>query len=328
MPQNSVAYAVARVHFQQRDALDASRIERLLSAADYGDALRTLSEIGWTGADAGLDAEAIAAEHVLHACTLVRSVSPCPAATDSFLLRYDGLNLKTLLKARTLGQKAPLLSACGTFAADTLAHAVDTQSYKGLPDSLREALEGLEKSLTVREDALLIDTTVDRAIAVLIGENMRHVKNPMIRGYFVARADLLGAIMLLRVLRMGRDPAFFQQMLLPGGRITQAQWETAFEKPETLPGMLEPLYGRTVRDAAQLAVQDADRLPGLEKAMDDALLAPFSALKQSVLRIEPLIGYLLGAEREAAAVRLILAGKANGFAPDAVRERLRDLYGA
>ena len=32
-------------------------------------------------------------------------------------------------------------------------------------------------------------------------------------------------------------------------------------------------------------------------------------------------------EREAAAVRLILAGKTAGFAPERIRERLRDLYG-
>lgn len=327
MPQNSVAYAVARVHVQSRDALDAARVERLLAADGYQEALRTLSEIGFGGADAGMDAEAVAAEHVLHACTLVRQVSPCPEATDSFLLRYDGLNLKTLLKARTLGQKPPLLSACGIFPVEQLSHAVDTQSYKGLPDSLREALEELEKTLAVRADALAIDTTVDRAIYTLIGENMRAVKSPVIRGYFVSRADLLGAVMLLRALRMGRGLAFFRQMLLPGGKITQAQWEAAFERPETLPALLEPLYGRAVGVAAAAAVQDADRLPALEKAMDDALLAPFSALKKSLLRLEPLVGYLLGAEREAAAVRLILAGKAGGFAPEAVRERLRELYG-
>ena len=39
-----------------------------------------------------------------------------------------------------------------------------------------------------------------------------------------------------------------------------------------------------------------------------------------------LIGYLLMRQREAAAVRLILAGKTAGFATEKIRERLRDLY--
>ena len=39
------------------------------------------------------------------------------------------------------------------------------------------------------------------------------------------------------------------------------------------------------------------------------------------------LGYLLAVEREASAVRLVMAGKQNGFDMDAIRERLRDLYG-
>lgn len=40
-----------------------------------------------------------------------------------------------------------------------------------------------------------------------------------------------------------------------------------------------------------------------------------------------IIGFLLMREREAAAVRLIMAGKTAGFAAERVQERLRDLYG-
>lgn len=326
MPQGSVAYAVARVHVQERDALEAGRIDRLLSAATYPEALRMLAEIGWAGADSGTDAESIATDHVRAVCALVRTISPCPMATDSFLLRYDGLNLKILLKARCLGQSASHLSDCGVFPVDVMTHCVADHAYKKLPDALRVPLEELEKTLAVREDALEIDTTVDKAVFSLILQNMRAVKSPVVRGYFTARADMLNAIMQLRARRMGRDWAFVQSMLLPGGQITPGQVAAAYEKPEQIPGLLER-YGRSVKNAATLAVQDLAKLPALEKAMDDALLRPFSGLKHSALRIEPVIGFILGAEREAAAVRLILAGKANGFSPEAIRERLRDLYG-
>lgn len=326
MPQGSVPYAVARVHVRERDALDAPRIDRLLGAATYEEALRTLAETGWTGADSGADAEAIAAEHVLQACALAKEVSPLPAATDSFLLRYDGLNLKSLLKARCLGQPAPALSGCGVYPADLLTHAVADHSYKKLPDALRSALDALEKVLAVREDALAIDTMVDKAVFAQIAVNMQAVKSPVIRAYFTGRADMLNAIMLLRVKRMGRDAAFMAGMLLPGGAVSEDLWKAAFDRPEQIPKLLAR-YGKAVEAASAQAVQDAGRLPALEKAMDDALLAPFSALRRDALRVEPVVAHILAAEREAAAVRLILAGKANGFAPEAIRERLRDLYG-
>lgn len=333
MPQGSVAYAVARVHSREQGALDASRIDRLLSAPTYAEALRALAELGWTGADSGTgtaggaDAEAIAAGHVQEVCALVRQITPSEAATDSFLLRYDGLNLKSLIKARCLGQAATRLTECGVYPLDLLRHAVADHTYKKLPDILRDALDGLEKTLAVQADALAIDTVIDKAIFEQIQLNMKQVKSPVIRGYFSARADMLNAILLLRVRRMGRGDAFMREMLLPGGMIPESDWQAAWSKPDLI-GKLLSRYGREVADAAALAVSDPERLPLLEKEMDNARLRPFSKLKREALRIEPVAGTILAAEREASAVRLILAGKANGFTPEAVRERLRDLYGS
>lgn len=326
MPQNSVAYAVGRVHVVERDALDEGRIDRLLAAASYAEAMRTLSEIGFGAAD-GEDIELVAAKHVEKACALVRRITPDENATDCFLLRYDALNLKALLKARSLGQHAALLSACGVYPIALLETCVKERDYRKLPAILEEALKGLEMKLALGDDALAIDVTVDRAIYALIQEKLTKVDNRNVRWYFAARADMLGAIMLLRAQRMGRDRAFFEEMLLPGGTISLESWQAAYEKPEAVIKLLAP-YGKRVQAAAALAIADGGKLPALEKAMDDALLRPFSQLKRSALRLEPVIGHLLGAEREAAAVRLILAGKANGFSATAIRERLRDLYGS
>ncbi len=325
MPQDSVLYAVARIHTLERDALDAGRIERLLNAATYDEALRTLSEIGFTGAEGG-DVEAIAAERVLSACALVRKISPNADATDCFMLRYDALNLKTLLKARCLDQPAQFLSQCGIYPVEELAHQVAERQYKKLPDALRIPLEGLEKTLAVHDDAFAIDCTIDKAVYTLIQQKLRRVKSPAIRGYFAARADMLGAIMLLRVLKMGKDAAFFEELLLPGGTIKAADWLRAYEKPELLVKLLAP-YGGKVKLAAQAAVQDAAKLPALEKAMEDHLISEFSKRQHDCLTLEPVVGHILGAEREAAAVRLILTGKKNGFPQEAIRERLRVLYG-
>jgi V/A-type H+-transporting ATPase subunit C len=132
--------------------------------------------------------------------------------------------------------------------------------------------------------------------------------------------------MLLRVKLMGKSAAFMRDMLLPGGSIPAEKWAEAFGKTEIIPKLLA-IYGKRVFAAATRSVQDGTALPTLEKAMDDALLKPFTALRYDPLRIEPVVGYLLGAEREAAAVRLILAGKKNQFSQEAIEERLRDLYG-
>ena len=92
---------------KQREAMDASRLERLLSASGYEEAKRTLSEIGWSSAEEA-DYEQMALDRVAQASTLVRSLSTDEKVTDCFLLKYDIANLKMLLKARCLGISAEL----------------------------------------------------------------------------------------------------------------------------------------------------------------------------------------------------------------------------
>lgn len=326
MPQDSIAYAVARVRVLERDALDAARIERLLTAATYAEALRTLQEMGWANAESA-DYERLAARHVERACALLREISPDPAVTDAFLMRHDAHNLKMLLKARCLGQPAAHLSSCGTLPPEMLEHAVAERNYQPLPPALAKTMEALEQTLAVRVDPLVIDAALDRALYERVFESLQKGKhNKTALAYFRMRVDLLNAIMLLRVAAMGRDAAFYRQFLLPGGAVEPSEWLEAFDQPERLPERVAR-YGRSVAQAVERALHDPAGLPNLERAMDDALLALFVPFRYEPLSLEPVIGYVLAREREASAVRLILAGKANGFPPEAIRERLRALYG-
>ena len=325
MPQDSINYAVGRLSLKQREIMDASRLERLLSASSFEEAKRTLSEIGWASAEEA-DYEQLALDRVAQASALVRDLSTDAKVTDCFLYKYDIANLKMLLKARCLGIPAEHLSASGTLPVETLRHAVADRGYKALPAPVCKAMEALEQELLTEENPLLIDVRLDRAMFEMIFQALQGNRCPSALAYFQARADLLNAITLLRVRRMGRDAAFFQSVRLPSGVVADGKWADAFEDVERLPELLRP-YGERVMEAALLAARDFSRLPGLEKAMDNALLAIFTKDRFDMMRLETIVGYLLAVEREAGAVRLVMAGKQNGFDMDAIRERLRDLYG-
>ena len=325
MPQESVCYAVGRISMLRRDALDASRLERLLSTTSYGEARRTLSEIGWTSAEEA-DYEQLALERVADASRIVRQLSTDEKVTDCFLLKYDTANLKMLLKARCLGIAADYLSDSGTMPVDVLRHAVADHSYAVLPAPIREAMEELENELVMDVDPMRIDVKLDRAMFRQIFQNLKKTRCQTAVNYFRARVDLLNALTMLRVRHMKRDERFFRDVLLDGGTVDEEIWMKAFGQPEMLPKLLAG-YGTAVEDATYRAVNDFSRLPGLEKAMDNALLQMFTCFKYDNMNLEFILSYLLATEREAAAVRLVMAGKANGFAMEAIRERLRDLYG-
>lgn len=323
MPQQSTAFAVGRVSVLLRERMDASRVDRLMAAPTLDEALKTLQEFGWRDEQAG-DYEQAISNYVRKAYEFVREVTPDERVTDCFFAHLDVHNLKTLLKARCLSQPAQHLYAYGLISVEKLRHAVEERKYSFLPEALAKALDGLEARLAVREDPLDIDITLDKAMFAWIFERLSDAPSSAAHAYFRAKVDLLNAMMLLRTLKMAKDRAFFERLRIAGGHIDCREWQDAFEKPQALPRLLSR-YGAKVLTAAQAAASEG-RLAGLEKAADDYLLSLFAAKRADPLSLEPVIAYLLLREREAAAVRLILAGKANGFSQEAVSERLCELY--
>ena len=322
MPQDSIYYAMGRISVMSADALNGQKLERLLQAQSALEARRVLSEIGWT--DTG-DVEKAASEHVQKACKAVRDLSVHEKTLDCFLMRYDVNNLKILFKARSLGVSTEALSPCGSIPMETLRHAVTEHNYHALPPALKNAAEELEKQMAVRVDPLMIDVRLDQALYAAIFEDLP--KNDRIaRAYFVAQVDLTNLLMALRARNIGKDAGFFGDMLIMGGTIEKRAWLKAYENPERLP-LLVKGYGLKVFNAAIAAQLSKDKLPALERAMDDYLTALYLPYKRVMDKNERLIGYLLMRQREAAAVKLILAGKQGGFPQEAIRERLRELYG-
>ena len=183
MAQPSVYFSAGRLTMLQRNVLDAAGMERLLSTASLPEARKTLSELGWTGADI-TDPEQLAADRVNQAAQDARALSPDPALVDCFLYAYDAANLKMLLKARLLGLSAPALSDCGTIPADALRHAVTDHRYSTLPAAFRDAMNRLEQNIVTGIDPMSIDVAIDRAMYQLIFSRLKGTHSPVTLQYF------------------------------------------------------------------------------------------------------------------------------------------------
>lgn len=322
MPQGSVYYAVGRLSMLEKTALDAPRLERLLQAQDVGQALRVLGEVGWRE---DLHFEQAAGEHLLSACKLVRKLSTNQAMVDAFLVRHDIANLKILLKARTLGEEPGMLSGCGVFSPDVLRHAVSEHRYDALGPVLKPALDALEKKLAVSVDPMEIDVLLDKAHYAWAFDRLG-TKGGAAYVFMRDRVDLTNYAMALRTMHAKKPLSFLSPMLISGGRVAPATWEKDFLRPEKLPLHMNRL-GAKIYASAVAAHLNPLRLAAFERDADNHLMGLFAPYRRAINKEERLIGHLLMREREAAAVRLILAGKENGFGEETIRERLRALYG-
>lgn len=323
MPQPSIAYAVGCVRAPSRTPLGRAELERLIAASGYEEARRQLSDMGYGGGQEDSVA-ALSVRALEEACVYLRRISPEPELTDSFLLRYDAQNLKSLLKARILGHASEALSACGTLPQETLRHAVSERVYTRLPAPLKEAMETLEKRVALEVRPIEIDARIDRAAYAMALDRVRGSSSETAREHFSRRADLQNLITTLRLRRMGSLDVKAEELYLPGGRITA--WPDGPEAPEKLAGLFRA-WPAPVREAAARAAADPERIPALEKAAEDYLLSLWRPYRHDPFAVEALIGWLLAHERAAQAVRLILAAKLNGFSEETLRERLREAYG-
>ena len=326
MPQPSINYACGRLGTARRNALRGVQLERLASAHTYEDAKRTLVDIGFTAPDS-VDFQFAADRHVLAACKLIKAVTPDPLVTDCFLLRYDIHNLKVLYKSRYLAQKPKFLSQCGTLDVEHLRHAVMERTYSRLPKHLKDAMALLEKRSAIRFDPMAVDTELDKALYRQVFDNLSRSRNAdLTERYFQAKADITNVIMLLRLKAMGKDAGDFEALALPGGHVALRTYKNVFSENERLARTLRR-YSAPLYQAALASSVDPGKLPYLEKVADDYLSGLYAKSRYEASSIEMLAHYLLMRQREATDVRLIMAGKQNGFTPEAVSERVRELGG-
>lgn len=323
MPQSSIAYALGCVRSSSRRPLGRSDLERLISASGYEEARRQLADMGYGGGQEG-DAGQLSVKALEEACGFLRRITPDPALTDAFLLRYDAQNLKVLLKARILSEGPEGLSNCGTIAADVLRHAVTERVYKKLPPLFKEAMEFLEKRIALAADPMEIDAVIDRAAFQMSLERMKETQSETARRYFMDKADLQNAVTALRLRSLKGLNVKPEQLYLPGGSIKK--WPEANELETKLPKLFSS-WPSSVLEAVKLSSHDSARIPALEKAGEDYLLGMWRPFRHDPFAVEALIGWLLAHERAAQAVRLIMAAKLNGFSEEALRERLREPYG-
>ena len=321
MPQQSIYYAVGRMSVIEQNALDPAKLERLLQARDANEARQILSEFGWPSI--GSDEENGQAR-LQSGVDLVKELTTDKRLTDAFLVRYDIANLKILLKARSLGEEAGGLSGCGTLSAELLQAMVLDHRYNGLPDVLKEALDEIEKGLAKEVNPMLIDAKLDQAhyawALSLLPKGAKTAKK-----YFVTRIDTLNGAMAFRCYHGKESDRMLKTLLIPGGSISPKKWLKAYQKPENLPVLLHTYSGK-VYQSALAAFLDKGKLSAFERDSADYLLDLFLPYKRSINQDERLIGHLLKRDREVAAVRLILAGKENGFPYESIKERLRELY--
>jgi len=246
----------------------------------------------------------------------VWEVTPAPELTSLFLLEVDGHNLKTLLKARLLGVEAPdVLIDGGSFPLEKLKECVASANYESLPEAYRNTMNKIEAELARGIDPLKFSAEIDGAM-------FRHIKSVLdkkndhsfVRDYFSLQADFQNARSVVRARLLNWDVDKLRLMLLEGGEIDFNVFMEGMDTPmEQLGAKLNRgKNGKLISQSIEEYVTTGDASV-LKRKMETALMNVLRSVKWDMFSLGPIIGYLMGREAEAKALRVIFGAKRGGF---------------
>ena len=289
--------------------LTRERMERMIDAKDSGEAAKVLSECGYGELTQLTSAalEELLADARRNTFRDMADSVPDRRLVEVFQLKYDYHNAKVLIKAQAMGlDEARLLSQGGRYDPQRLREDF-------LRDDLRDWGEVFRQAV------------LDRACFQEMESLARACGSAFLQGYVRLSVDAANLRAAVRAARMGKGSEFLNQILLPGGNVSERALAGA--RPEELAERFRsgPLAQAAALGAARTQ-PDSGPLTEFERLCDNAVTGYLASASRVPFGEETVIGYLYAREAEITAVRIIMAGRMAGLDGETIRSRLRATY--
>ena len=311
----------ARVRAMENRLLTRDRMDRMIDAADDGEARKVLAECGYPEGGSLDQALAAARADVFRD---MESAVPDRRLVEIFQLKYDYHNAKTLLKAAAMGRDPqPLLLPGGRYDPAELAEGWRREELRGCSPAFQTAMAQAKAVLEDSHDPQQADLILDRACYAEMELLARDLDSRFLQRYVRLLVDVANLRTAVRVHRMGREPEFLRQVLLPGGSVSEQSIAAA--RADALGELFAAgSLAQAAQLGAKLAHPGAGAMTDFERACDDAVTAYLASERRVPFGEELVVGYLYAREAEFTAVRTIFAGRAAKLEGDVIRRRLRE----
>lgn len=313
----------ARIRAMENRLLTRERMDRMIDAADDGEARKVLAECGYPEGGSLDQALAQARADVFRD---MESAVPDPRLVEIFQLKYDYHNGKALLKAAAMGRDPqPILLPGGRYDPAQLTEGWRREELRGCSPAFQKAMTQAKALLEDSHDPQQADLILDRACFEEMAQLARDLDSRFLQRYVQLLVDVANLRTAVRVHRMGREPEFLRQVLLPGGSVSEQSIAAA--RGENLGDLFHTGgLAQAAELGAKLAQPGAGAMTDFERACDDAVTAYLASERRVPFGEEPVVGYLYAREAEFTAIRTIFAGRAAKLEGDVIRRRLRETY--
>jgi V/A-type H+-transporting ATPase subunit C len=326
LKRSKYLYASARIRALEKTLLNKERVERMLDAKTLEDSVKVLYECKYgTGEElpATRYEELLSSEH-RKVVDLVRSLDK--RLISLFLLQYDYLNAKILLKAEFLGDDDYMLSSLGEIPVSRLRQSIHERSFVGMTrimeNAVRKAIDEFGKS----GDPQCIDTILDKACYEEMTNLAKEIGSPFITGYVKREIDGANIKAFIRIKRQRGSTELLRNVYVKGGSFDISFFLAHFD--DDLNAFSQALahteFGEFIESAAADVLEG--NLNSIEKLLDNNRINKLKKAKLVAFGIEPVAAYMIAKENDIKIARIILAGKAAGLPSEKIAERVRETY--
>ncbi len=262
-----------RIHAMENRMLTRERMERMIDAKDSGEAAKVLSECGYGELTQLTSAalEELLADARRNTFRDMADSVPDRRLVEVFQLKYDYHNAKVLIKAQAMGlDEARLLSQGGRYDPQRLREDFLRDDLRDWGEVFRQAVLRAREVLSATGDPQQADLVLDRACFQEMESLARACGSAFLQGYVRLSVDAANLRAAVRAARMGKGSEFLNQILLPGGNVSERALAGA--RPEELAERFRsgPLAQAAALGAARTQ-PDSGPLTEFERLCDNAV---------------------------------------------------------
>lgn len=332
MTEAGLLYSNARIKSMENSLVSPLQMGRLLDCETFSDAVKMLSEFGYTGgtaADDGVSYENLLAAEKAAATDFFRENIFKKSGLETMLAPSDWHNLKAALKARygKVKDLSLLVYPDGNVSLETIRKAVDgdEEAAKELSAEMNGVINAVAAEFSESEPSgRRIDVVSDKAMYREIFATLKKSSSPCLVRYFALQVDLLNLKNLYRSKKLRLEKEQFSESFVPGGKLKEELLTEGFEiSQEEFEKKIEAVFPEAVKIVKEFS---DGNFPKAEATADNMLLKIFKDDRNDMFSVAPIAGFYLAKLTELKSVKLILAAKKNGVDKQQLRVRLRELY--
>lgn len=320
--QELYTYAVSRIRAREAGLLSKHDLELIISSKSYDEALKLLSDKGFSGNEHSNTAEELLKAEQEKIWSFISELVEDMSVFDVFLIPRDYHNLKAAIKSTVTDFDAEgIYLSNGTVELKTICEAVKTRDFSALPEKMAEAAEEAISLLVKHGDGQLCDIVLDRASLEAMTEASRATKNELLKNYAELTAAISDIKTVLRAKKMNKSDEFLKKALAECKTIDKQKLIRAFSGGED--ELTEYLISSGYEEAVEMY---NNSYSAFEKWCDNKIIELAKNEKHNSFTAAPIAAYILAREYEIKTVRIILSGKLHKLDNNLIRERLRESY--